>query len=115
MTMLLKGQDTTLDILRDQLKASCVAHREHTGAGFYTTFKVPEHLRRVPQDRRFTIGDVVAEITGLNHGAGFVLFVENGVLDFLEGYTYDEPWPTEIKEYKLQYTGGALRADKGPS
>jgi hypothetical protein len=109
MNTLLKGEDPILSTLRQQLKASRVAGREYTGVGFYTTFKVPDESQRVPQRKRFTIGDVVAEIKGLAHGAGFLLFVENGVLDFLEGFTYDEEWPTEVTEFRLQYTSGLSR------
>lgn len=46
----------------------------------------------------------MAAIGGLGHGAGFVLYVKDGRLDALEGYSYDEPWPPAIASFELQYT-----------
>jgi hypothetical protein len=39
---------------------------------------------------------VIARMEGLEHGAGFMLFIDDGVLVMLEGYTYDEPWPQRM-------------------
>jgi hypothetical protein len=49
----------------------------------------------------FCFGDVDAQIDGLENGAGFLLWITDGRLDFLEGYTYDGLWPTSIEEFKL--------------
>jgi hypothetical protein len=35
-------------------------------------------------------------VAGVNHGVGCQLCVRNGVLDFLEGYTYEEEWPEHL-------------------
>jgi hypothetical protein len=35
------------------------------------------------------------EFKGLVHGAGFVVFIDQGRLAVLEGFTYDEDWPPE--------------------
>jgi hypothetical protein len=43
----------------------------------------------------------VAEIAGLERGVSFVLFVRDGMLDFLEGFTFDEPWPDRIDDYSV--------------
>jgi hypothetical protein len=48
-----------------------------------------------------TLGDIGADIPGLAHGAGFVLFVRGGVISMLEGFSYDEKWPESISEFKL--------------
>jgi hypothetical protein len=48
-------------------------------------------------------GDVGATIEGVNHGAGFLIFVRDGYLKFLEGYTYDEPWPDKTDVSELKY------------
>jgi hypothetical protein len=109
MHMLLCGDEATLLVLRRQMDASRVKERKLTGVGFYTTFAVPDCIQRVELKRSLHLGDVHAEIDGLQFGAGFVLFVNDGVIDFLEGYTYEEPWPVEIHRFKLAYTGGAQR------
>ena len=51
----------------------------------------------------FCLDDVLADVEGLNHGAGFVLYVRNGVMDLLEGYCYDEPWPPVVGAFALNY------------
>jgi hypothetical protein len=103
MSMLLVGEHPVLDILRTQLESCTVAKREFTGAGVFVTFSVPETAPQLPQKDSFSFGDVGADIHGLQHGAGFVLWVREGVLDFLEGYTYDEPWPEHTEDFTLQY------------
>jgi len=106
MTMLLAGEHPLLATLREQFALSTVTNRESTGAGFYTTFHVPENARRLPKKDSFYFGDVGADITPLKHGAGFVLHVRDGALDFLEGYSYDEPWPDQVDHYTLRYERG---------
>jgi len=34
-------------------------------------------------------------------GPEFVLFLDNGLLDFLEGYSYEESWPAQITLFKV--------------
>jgi hypothetical protein len=51
----------------------------------------------------FQIDDVDGTVNGLAHGAGFVLFIRDGKLDILEGFTYDEPWPKDIGHFRLTY------------
>ncbi len=43
------------------------------------------------------------DLEGVAHGAGFVLFIRDGALACLEGFTYDEPWPETIKSFTLNY------------
>jgi len=40
---------------------------------------------------------------GLQYGAGFLIFVRDGTLKMLEGYSYSEPWPELIREFELSY------------
>jgi hypothetical protein len=75
-----------------QLASTKVISRENTGAGFYTDFEVQrssiipiasarsKDLRYGPQ----------AKIESINHGMGFILWLSDGYLDCLEGYTYDD-------------------------
>jgi hypothetical protein len=41
-------------------------------------------------------------------GAACVLFISNGKLDFLECYTYDDPWPEEIIIKSLRLIAPAI-------
>ncbi len=105
---LLQGTHPFLVRLNSQTEFCYVRRREMTGAGFYTYFEI----RRAPlqiYDIDLRFGDVVAEIPGLKNGAGFLLYVKNGLLDMLEGYSYDETWPDMIPRYILKYTSGEKR------
>ncbi|MEN6413984.1 MAG: hypothetical protein ABFC84_14675 [Veillonellales bacterium] len=110
MLKLLDGQDDNLAVLRDQYAQSAVKKREYSGTGFFTSFEIPDDISKLKTSKSIQLGDVVAEIKGVKDGVGFVLFIKNGVIDFLEGYTYgEEKWPKEISEYKLSYFSGLKR------
>lgn len=100
--MLLAGDHPSLEVLHSQLEESEFT-RELTGAGFYLNFVVPDRCQTVTPPE-FRVGDVDAKVKGLDYGAGFVLFVENGRLKVLEGYSYEEPWPDNIEEFTLSYS-----------
>lgn len=106
---LLDGDDESLFILREQLDAASVSEREMTGVGFYTTLTIPSNARRLSRVDTIRLGDVVARISGLDHGAGFVLYIQNGVLHLLEGYVYDEKWPPDVSFFELSYVSGNQR------
>lgn len=101
--MLLAGELPALRALRQQFAASRPVSRELTGVGFFTYFDVPASTPRVAVPGRLAFGDVEASIDGLEHGAGFVLFIQDGALEMLEGYTYDEPWPVDVTSFSLRY------------
>jgi hypothetical protein len=101
---LLDGNHPVLAALRAQLDSCQVSSREFTGVGFFTNLKVDRSVEPAPTPRpRIQVVDVGGKISGLEHGAGFVLSVTDGYLDFLEGFSYDEPWPPEISEFSLHY------------
>ena len=100
---LLSGEQPVLIALRAQLAGATVKSREFTGVGFFTEFALaPEAVPAPVRTLRF--GDVQATVSGLNHGAGFVIFVDQGLLTMLEGYSYGEPWPEKIDEFSVSYT-----------
>jgi len=107
IALLLAGQHPVLDALRRQFQVSNVERRELTGCGFFTYFIVDHSAAPPSAQKSLRIGDVDAIIPGLRLGAGFVLFVEDGYLDNLEGYTYDEPWPSSVSGFETTYTGGS--------
>lgn len=105
---LLDGDHAVLKALREQLRTCSVRKREMTGCGFFTELEVDRTLAAAPTNvEKLRIGDAEARITGLEHGAGFVLFVREGYLDMLEGYSFDEPWPAAITGFTLAYSGGS--------
>jgi hypothetical protein len=114
MRALLARDHPVLDALRRQFERSKVASRRLSGVGFFTGFDVPGDTPRAPVTTgRLTLSDVVAKVDGLEHGAGFVLFIEDGVLEFLEGFSYEEPWSDVMGRYEVtaggvSYHGGSL-------
>ena len=107
LDMLLAGDHQTLVALRSQLAIAEIRERDLTGHGFYTDFAFPATKDVQPvTPRKLVLGDVWASTgTGLPDGAGFLLFVDEGVLNFLEGFTYGgETWrPSEADDFVLEY------------
>ena len=102
MRMLLAGDHPALEILRQQFAQSTVTKREYTGVGFFTDFAVPDCLT-VVRKPRIIIADVSAEIEGLEHGCGFILFVETGELT-LECHLWGEDeLPRDANYTRLYY------------
>jgi hypothetical protein len=97
MGLLVSGDHPLLSSLRDQLAVAKVTRREFTGVGFFTYFEVPLAARRLPSSRRLVLSDVYADIQGLEHGAGFLLFVEDGALNNLECSICENAWPSNGK------------------
>jgi hypothetical protein len=109
MNKLLEGEDDILAALRRQLDVAKIIKRELTGVGFFLTFAIPDETRRIEGVSEAKLGDVHAEMNNLKNGASFVLYIRNGRLHMLEGYTYDEPWPSEIMGLKLRYNKDGTR------
>jgi len=100
---LFAGDHPVLVTLREQVKSALVTSREYTGAGFFCSFEVPSGVPLVTTKGDFHFGDVNAAIAGLEYGAGFAVFIRDGRLETLEGYSYEEPWPKEIGDFSLTY------------
>ena len=109
LQMLLRGDEPVLESLRNQLRESTMTARRDTGAGFFTDFSVPDQVPRAPAKDSFVLGDVVGEIDGLENGAGFLLFIRNGKIAFLDGFSYNEPWPLSAAKFKVRYANGDER------
>jgi len=97
------GQDTAL--LRLQLDRAVIEARTLTGVGFFVDFTVPDGTPKLALGSS-ELGGVNAELRGAKHDAGFMLFMKDGYLSTLEGFTYDEPWPSDADEgYVLSGAG----------
>ncbi len=107
---ILSGESARYHVLRYQIPASRVRERKMTGVGFFTRFSIPDDIPKLPDEATFQIGGVGANINDLEHGAGFVLFVEDGQIETLEGYTYDEPWPRNVHSFHLHFIPTSKRA-----
>lgn len=110
---LLAGKEPVLLALQHQLESASIAARDITGHGFHLHFSVPGDVERLHRRFRiksdFCFGDVEMSTDSLERGAGFLLWITGGALGFLEGYTYDERWPTNVLAFTLRYIGGGKR------
>lgn len=106
MNTLLRGDVLVLKMLLAQYEQCIVTSREQTGHGFFANFSVSSNVHRLGGKQNFNFGDVKAEIDGLEHGAGFVLFVQDGKLKMLEGFSYEETWPSDIGNFRIEYLSG---------
>ncbi len=89
------------NLLRAQWEAAALVERERTGVGFYTTFAVPASIPAVPDGTPRYFSDVYAEIQGLDYGAGFTQWIENGRLHCLEGHSYEDRWPQPVTRFRV--------------
>ncbi len=92
---ILKCEDNKIsEKLYKQYKLARVEKRTYTGVGFFTDFYIGDNNKDIfLSNGSMKLGGIHAEIKGLKNGAGFILFVEDGRIKTLEGYTYDENWP----------------------
>jgi len=101
MQKLLEGKNAISSILRQQYEEAQIEGRYFSGKGFFTKFKISKNAPVLPNLKSFSFGNIVGQINGIN--VGFVLFISDGKLDCLEGYTYSDPWPDKITSYELHY------------
>lgn len=101
LAVLLEGDTPEFEILRAQATAAVAAKRELTGAGFYTDLCFRGHAPALPGNPRFMIGGVGAEISGLQAGAGFLLWGTAGLIDCIEGFAHLAFWPAHVGAFSL--------------
>ena len=75
--------------LEAQLSAVRSLTRENTGAGFYTRFSVRRSPENAVNGERARRGPAV-RVEGLQHGLGFLLWLEEGFASCLEAYSFGE-------------------------
>ena len=102
MLKILAEEPAVAEALAQQYKNSLITSREFTGVGFFTNFEVANETLALADSPSFELGSVQATISGLEFGAGFVLYVRDGLIKMLEAYSYDEPWPEQILSYQLK-------------
>jgi len=75
--------------LKAQISTATVSGRENNGHGFYTRFRVDRGSNAAVKGSRLKNGPA-AQIDGLKHGMGFILWLKEGYADCLEGFGYGE-------------------------
>lgn len=83
-----------------------VESRENTGVGMYVNLNynhLDESLIRL-KDGTLSTNEIIV-IDSLENGLGFVLDVSNGLINFIELFTYgDEFWDGEFSSFKFEKT-----------
>lgn len=89
MNMLLAGDLEVLKILKKQYAKSKIISIEETGKGIFVEFETSEeplpNSNKIKQD--FVFGDVNGIVDEIIGAVGFILFVRDGYIVTLEGYS----------------------------
>jgi len=86
--------------LECQISSATILKRENTGAGFYTYCAV-DRTSNAPVEGLNLRHGPMAKIDGLDHGMGFILWLKDGYLDCLEGYSYEENTTAVVLEHAV--------------
>jgi hypothetical protein len=101
--MLLTSNHPVAKILRNQYENSEVVSREYSGVGFFTAFKIKSEVDITPK-KDFAIRGVHAYLEGQKGVLDFILYVRNGFIIQLEGYTIGiKRWPDNHKGLRLKF------------
>jgi uncharacterized Zn finger protein (UPF0148 family) len=94
-------KDTSINaILKEQYKKARVVSRDFTGVGFFTDFELADDAPNIEEEVAYGYGNVTAIINDF-YQCGFVLFIKDGKMICLEGYTAQDEWPEIITSYTL--------------
>ena len=100
---LLEGAHPALACLRQQLRYLRVAKVELTGAGFYVDFEVAGEVP-LADPPNFAGGGADIRLRDFALPAGCVLFVRQGRIATLEGYTYgDDEWSSGAEVVSVEH------------
>lgn len=78
-----------------------VRDRDFTGIGFLTDFEPAEELRLFDSGVSLRWGKVGARLGSLKVDTGYLVYVDDGYITTVEGYTYGEDWPADIEPIEL--------------
>lgn len=107
--MLLDGENEVLSTLKKQYELSKVVSRDFSDVGFYTSVFIQNKDDLCLNGKSFYLGDVDGTVNGIKGAIGFILYIKNGYISLLEGYTnIIDKWPTN-EEIKLTYDSGETR------
>jgi len=93
LNMLLEGGGNAQVTLRRQLEAVKSVRRTCGGAGVYVEFVLNDDVGVLEGEPSFHLTDVFAK-NEICDEVGFILFIKNGVIDFLEGYSFGDVYPS---------------------
>jgi hypothetical protein len=94
-------RDETFAALRRQLAAVAQVKRRESGAGVFVEFEFGTDVERLADMGSLDIDGVFATGTECEE-IGFILFVKDGLIDYLEAYVFGNAYPSyEACDYVL--------------
>lgn len=79
-----------------------VTDRSFTGIGFMTEFERDEALRLFDEPKSLRWSKAAARLNSDQMETGYIVYVDNGYLTSLEGFTYGgAEWPKEVTEAEV--------------
>jgi hypothetical protein len=106
LELLLDG-DEAGKALRSQINFLTDVEYEYTGVGLYVTFQSTDGIENWKyKEDKIILDGVSITSTELGIGASATVFVSNGVIDYLEIWSYDGEYPKrELSNYTLKQEG----------
>ena len=103
MTLLLDGDKDGLEVKkqRDFITENQV---NYTGVGVFISFSCEPEIEKFKASKQdLVLNGVTIKSPELKVGADSTLFFKNGIIDYLEIWSYDGEYPkNELKEYELK-------------
>lgn len=78
-----------------------VSSREYTGAGFLTEFEPTQELKLFGDGVSLRCGNVGARLNVSRQETGYLIYVDDGYVTAVEGYTYGDDWPDRVEQIEL--------------
>lgn len=109
--------DREIEPLRSSVNfdAVLIADRDLTGAGFLTEFQRSDELKLFGADVSLRWGKIGARLNASKVETGYVVYVDDGYVTSVEGYTYGDRWPDEIEQIELYELQQGMELPKPPA
>jgi hypothetical protein len=102
-------EDVKVGPLGEELNTALIAvlFREIGGSGFLTKLELSPVLKLFDDEVSMRWNRLNGWITLAKIEVGFLVYVDNGYLRAVEGYTFGEEWPTSVEVFGgFQLSGG---------
>jgi hypothetical protein len=83
------------------LEKARVINRESTGVGILTEFEPSQEVKLFADGVSLRWGKVGVRLNASTIETSYVVYVDNGYLTTIEGYTYGNDWPESISSIEL--------------
>jgi hypothetical protein len=85
---------SSAEAFRQQIRTARVVRFENSGAGFFSTIEVAGDAPVIPEES--PLSGAYGNVTGIEHGMGFIVFLEDGRISMVEGYCNGSGPTTDI-------------------